>query len=115
MVFSVKSSRLVAVLLLILAIQVGLVFFLCMRQLSKDVSLMDYTIVIDAGHGGMDSGKVATDGTKESDLNLAYAKALGNIAQDAGFNVLYTRTSSGGLYGLPTKGFKMRDRSEINE
>lgn len=109
MVFSVKSSRLVAVLLLILAIQVGLVFFLCMRQLSKDVSLVDYTIVIDAGHGGMDSGKVATDGTKESDLNLAYAKTLGKMLADSGFNVVYTRTNKDGLYGLATKGFKLRD------
>lgn len=29
------------------------------------------TIILDAGHGGMDGGAVAIDGTRESDLNLA--------------------------------------------
>ncbi|MBO5866718.1 MAG: N-acetylmuramoyl-L-alanine amidase, partial [Clostridia bacterium] len=86
MVFSVKSTRLVAILLVVLALQAGLTFFLCMRQLSQDVSLIDYTIVVDAGHGGMDGGKVATDGTKESDLNLKYAKTLGKMLTDSGFN-----------------------------
>ena len=109
MVISVKKTGLVVILLIVLALQMVLTFVLCVRQLSKDVSLIDYTIVIDAGHGGMDSGKVATDGTRESDLNLQYAKTLGQMFDQSGFNVVYTRTNEGGLYGLPTKGFKLRD------
>ena len=36
------------------------------------------TLVIDPGHGGIDSGAVGADGTRESDINLAIAtrKAL---------------------------------------
>ena len=96
-------------MLIVLALQLVLTFVLCLGQLSKDVSLINYTIVIDAGHGGMDNGKVASDGTKESDLNLKYAKTLGKMLTDSGFNVVYTRTNDSGLYGLPTKGFKLRD------
>ena len=33
-------------------------------------------IVIDAGHGGMDGGASAKDGTQEKDINLAIAKYL---------------------------------------
>lgn len=109
MVVSVKSSRIVAIFLIVLAVQMVLTFFLCLNQLSKDVSLINYTIVIDAGHGGKDAGKTAPDGTKESDLNLKYAKTLGKMFDESGFNVVYTRTTEGGLYGLPTKGFKLRD------
>lgn len=109
MVVSLKKSRLVIALLIVLALQLVLTFVLCLGQLSKDVSLINYTIVIDAGHGGMDNGKVASDGTKESDLNLKYAKTLGKMLTDSGFNVVYTRTNDSGLYGLPTKGFKLRD------
>ena len=109
MVVSVKSSRIVVIFLVVLAVEMVLTFFLCLNQLSKDVSLINYTIVIDAGHGGMDSGKVAMDGTKESDLNLKYAKTLGKMFDESGFNVVYTRTTQDGLYGLPTKGFKLRD------
>ena len=31
------------------------------------------TLLIDAGHGGVDSGAVSADGLKESDVNLAIA------------------------------------------
>lgn len=39
------------------------------------------TLVIDAGHGGVDSGAIAADGTKESDLNLAIALKLRALAE----------------------------------
>lgn len=68
------------------------------------------TVVIDAGHGGVDAGVrgVETD-VKESDINLAIAKKLKGCFVNAGFNVIMTRSTNGGLYGMPTKGFKMRD------
>ncbi len=75
----------------------------------KNIAILDYTVVIDAGHGGIDAGVTSNNGTKESELNLSYAKTLGQYFADGGFNVKYTRTDDGGLYGLPTKGFKMRD------
>lgn len=52
-----------------------------------------YTVVIDAGHGGYDSGSVAADGTYEKDMTLEYALALGKKLKAAGINVVYTRTS----------------------
>lgn len=39
------------------------------------------TLVIDPGHGGIDSGAVGIDGTKESDLNLAIALKLRAMAE----------------------------------
>lgn len=39
------------------------------------------TMVIDAGHGGMDSGAVSKDGISEKDINLAIAKALQSQAE----------------------------------
>lgn len=35
-----------------------------------------FTIVIDAGHGGIDNGAIGTRGTKEKDVTLAFAKSL---------------------------------------
>ena len=49
-----------------------------------------YDIVIDAGHGGIDSG--ATNGEYyESELMLEYALAISEALEDAGFKVLLTR------------------------
>lgn len=70
-------------------------------------------IVLDAGHGGVDPGVVGrTSGEKESDVNLKIVQKLQKLFSDAGFCVVLTRKNAGGLYGLPTKGYKRRDMEE---
>lgn len=74
------------------------------------------TIVIDAGHGGVDAGVLGINtSTKESDINLAVSKYLRGYFVDAGFTVVMTRKTQGGLYGTSTKGFKMRDMKKRRE
>ncbi len=73
------------------------------------------TVVIDAGHGGIDGGVVASNGVKESELNLDIAKKIRNKLSEYGIKVVMTRTGSGGLYGLATKGFKKRDMQKRKE
>lgn len=70
-----------------------------------------FTVVLDAGHGGVDPG-VAAGGVRESDINLLLVKELRQLFADAGFRVVLTRKNAGGLYGLPTPGFKRRDMAE---
>lgn len=70
-----------------------------------------FTVVLDAGHGGVDPG-VAAGGVRESDINLLLVKELRQLFADAGFRVVLTRKNAGGLYGLPTPGFKRRDMTE---
>lgn len=57
-----------------------------------------YTIVLDAGHGGADFGAVY-NGRYEKDDVLALTLAVGNILQNAGVNVVYTRTED--VYETP--------------
>lgn len=49
------------------------------------------TLVIDAGHGGIDGGAVSADGTKESDINLAIALRLDYIVRFCGHKTVMTR------------------------
>lgn len=51
------------------------------------------TIVIDAGHGGYDVGCIALDGTQEKDITLDIALSTEELLEEAGYNVVYTRTS----------------------
>ena len=68
------------------------------------------TVVIDAGHGGVDAGVYGVNTKiKESDINLAIARELQGKFVNAGFNCVMTRTTAAGLYGDTSKGFKMRD------
>lgn len=105
-----KSKKVIVTLLVLIALELCLMTYLCVDQFgAQKTSLIDFTVVIDAGHGGIDGGVVGVDGVKESSLNLAYAKELGGVFERSGFNVVYTRKTEGGLYGLPNKGFKLRD------
>ena len=51
------------------------------KQDTTAVGVNDRTLVIDPGHGGIDSGAVGIDGTRESDLNLAIALKLRAMAE----------------------------------
>ena len=49
-------------------------------------------IVLDAGHGGRNPG-AAYQGRRESDDALRLAVAVGNILEENGYDVIYTRTT----------------------
>ncbi|MBZ9686084.1 N-acetylmuramoyl-L-alanine amidase [Clostridium estertheticum] len=58
----------------------------------KEVALKKYKVVLDAGHGGADSGAVGAMGTKEKTIVLAITLKVGNILAKNGVDVVYTRT-----------------------
>ena len=68
-----------------------------------------FSVVIDAGHGGVDSGCVGSLGVYERDIILSIAKRLGGLLNSLGIAVTYTRTNEEGLYGTFASGHKMRD------
>ena len=55
------------------------------------------TMVVDPGHGGMDGGASAADGTLEQALNLAIAKAVKKEGEKYGVHVVLTREDENGL------------------
>ena len=57
-----------------------------------------HTLLIDAGHGGVDGGAVAADGLKESDVNLAIALRMSGLCELMGIEHKMTRNADiGGL------------------
>ena len=59
---------------------------------------MPYSVMVDAGHGGRDPGAVF-NGRQEKDDTLRLALAVGEILQDNGIDVSYTRTTD--VYETP--------------
>ncbi len=67
------------------------------------------TIVVDAGHGGIDPGKVGINKALEKDINLAIALKLERNLKESGVNVVMTRTDDSGLYNEGDSNKKVRD------
>lgn len=59
----------------------------------KPQSLSEATIVLDAGHGGSDSGALSNSDKKEKDYTLKYIKQLASKLKEQGAKVYFTRDS----------------------
>lgn len=66
-------------------------------------------VVIDAGHGGKDPGKVGIDGSLEKDINLQIALKLQKFLEMQDVETILTRDSDVGLYDENTSNKKVQD------
>lgn len=96
------------------------------KRMNEDVMLEVFgpkpkvlaTVVLDAGHGGMDPGKVGVAGTLEKELNLAITYRVKRLLEQNNVRVVLTRESDAGLYteaDSNKKSADMRKRIEIIE
>lgn len=98
-------------------ILVGLLFifsFLFGRQaaaFAKNHNLKNRStvIVLDAGHGGRDPGKVGVNNVLEKDLNLAIVYKLKELFENKGFTVVLTRTDDDDLSSENSTNHKIED------
>ena len=72
---------------------------------------MSYVVMLDAGHGGWDPGATYY-GRQEKNDNLNLALAVGNILEQKGIPVIYTRTSD--VYQTPFEKAEMANRSDAD-
>ncbi len=77
-------------------IAVVLIVVVAIATTASDVSVNTETndypvIIIDAGHGGVDGGAVADDGTVEKELNLDIALKLNELLISKGYKTILTR------------------------
>lgn len=70
------------------------------------------TIIIDAGHGGLDGGTVGIDGTLEKSINLQIAYKLKSLLELYGYNVIMTRSEDDSIHDknlMNTRQIKVSD------
>ncbi len=109
MFLTIKPKAIIAVLIIFI---VGLLASFCLYSTVKAnaSSKLNYTIVLDAGHGGIDGGCVGTT-TKvtEAELNLKVVKKLESLLNAFGFKVVLTRSNNNGLYSQFSNNKKIDD------
>ncbi len=113
----IKRSNIVIISALILTL---ITFIVCFGSLKSSSALSSEQpktkVVLDAGHGGVDGGVSGVNtGIKESVINLSIVKKLERYLIDAGFNVVLTRSTDAGLYGIATKSLKKKDMQKRKE
>ena len=93
-------------------------FFCCNRTGNDDaaeataLARKQPVVVIDAGHGGFDPGKVGVAGSLEKEINLAIALELKELLEQNDITVVLTRTGDEGLYSEADTNKKSADMRE---
>lgn len=114
MFFVIKKNKILIVVLCVFIVALLLSTLFTVKFTSSPK--FDYTIVIDAGHGGIDGGTVGDiTGITERELNLVYAKKLAALCKEASFNVVMTRTNLNGLYDTFSENKKKDDMLKREE
>ena len=112
MFITVKRSSILMVIL-ILCVSFGI--FELYRTEEKQVfqTSAQCSVVIDAGHGGMDGGAVGTTGVLEKNLNLEVAKKLQNLVTDGGGTAFMTREEDLSLHTDSDTTVREQKRSDL--
>jgi len=72
-----------------------------------------YSVVIDPGHGGLDSGAVGIDGLKETDVVLDVSKIVTKLLLEKGVSVKMTRNKEVDLDLSPRVALANKTKSDI--
>ena len=76
---------------------------------AKTTGKLSGCIVLDAGHGGSDPGKVGCNDVLEKNINLAIVYKLKTLFENKGFEVVLTRTDDKPLVSDNSKNMKIED------
>lgn len=71
-------------------------------------------IVLDAGHGGLDSGAVGVTGALEKNINLSIVLALRDMLEMSGFNVVLTRDEDISIYDPGIEGIRNQKLNDMD-
>lgn len=102
----------------IITLIMGVVFLLGSFLLSKEaaeyvnatsIRQRQLCVVIDAGHGGIDPGKIGINGALEKDINLEIAFMVRKFLEASDVKVVMTREGDGGLYDEASSNKKVED------
>ncbi len=103
-----------AILLLVFSfIAVGTRIAVNKSSIDAAANNIPVTVIIDAGHGGVDGGTSSVDGTLEKDINLQIAHKLNNILQAFGIETVMTRTEDISIHDETAKTIRQKKISDI--
>lgn len=98
------------------AIALGCVMLVMSPAAHASVPKLGRTVVLDAGHGGIDGGVVGPGtGVTEAEINLGIVRSLRHLLVKSGYDVVLTRDSGDGLYDSKAQNLKRSDMTRRKE
>ncbi len=95
-------------------ITVGSVYTFTQSAVDASLNTVNYkTVIIDAGHGGVDGGTSADDGTLEKDLNLQIALKLNEMLNSFGVETVLIRDSDISIHDDSAKTIRQKKISDL--
>lgn len=99
---------------------IGLLMVACMIYIAKEgakytnanqvmMKEQQVCIVLDAGHGGDDPGKIGINGSREKEINLAITHKVKTYLEAKDIKVVLTREGDAGLYDAGAENKKVQD------
>lgn len=70
-------------------------------------------VILDAGHGGIDSGCVSINGAEEKDINLSIMLKLRQMLNCAGFDTVVTRDTDKSIHDIGITGLGKQKKSDM--
>lgn len=78
------------------------------EEKNKNENAEGALVVLDAGHGGFDPGKIGINGALEKDVNLVVAQKVKKSLEEMGVRVIMTRENGGELADSKVEDLKAR-------
>ncbi len=95
-------------------LSVGSIYTVTQRAVDASLNTVKYkTVIIDAGHGGVDGGTSANDGTLEKDLNLQIALKLNEMLNAFGVETVLIRDSDISIHDDTAKTIRQKKISDL--
>lgn len=80
---------------------------------TSSTPVSNHVVILDAGHGLPDGGAEASDGTFESNINLAIVQKLQKLLENSSCTVLLTRSDENGIYELEADTIRKKKISDM--
>lgn len=102
-------NRKVEILMAVVLLVCSFFLFACGNHLVVNTVQQEFVVILDAGHGATDSGKVGINNAYEKDINLSIVLFLKEELEREGIKVVLTRENDEPLYTSSDTNKKMAD------